>query len=67
MNIFIIDLDKKKSYIKSDETFPNFPSKLTSALEKDIKSFRIENKNVENYITKKTMKMIIIIVLIISF
>ena len=52
MNIFIIDLDKKKSYIKSDETFPNFPSKLTSALEKDIKSleskFKKENEPKNN-------------------
>jgi len=44
MNIFIIDLDKKKSYIKSDETFPNFPSRLTSTLEKDIKNLDYKYK-----------------------
>jgi hypothetical protein len=44
MNIFIIDLDKKKSYIKSDEVFPNFPSKLLSTLEKDLKNLDTKYK-----------------------
>ena len=44
MNIFIIDLDKKKSYIKSDEAFPNFPSKLLSTLEKDLKNLDTKYK-----------------------
>ena len=44
MSIFIIDLDKKKSYVLSDETFPNFPSKLLSTLEKDIKNLESKLK-----------------------
>jgi len=42
MSIFIIDLDKNEKYIFSDEEFPNFPSKILSTLEKDIKN--LENK-----------------------
>jgi hypothetical protein len=38
MNIFIVDLDSKNSFLKSDEKFPNFPSKILSTLEKDIKN-----------------------------
>ena len=56
MNIFIIDLDKKKFYIKSDETFPNFPSKLSSALDKEIKNlesrYKKENKQKINEFNK---------------
>ena len=46
MNIFVIDLEKKKSYLISTEKFPNFPSKILSTLEKDIKS--LENKESKN-------------------
>ena len=47
MNIFIIDLDKKKSYLLSDEEFPNFPSKMLSTLEKDIKNLESKFKKDE--------------------
>ena len=51
MNIFIIDLDKKKSYLFSDEEFPNFPSKILSTLEKDIKSLesKFKKDDLSNY------------------
>ena len=43
MNIFMVDLDNKNnSKLISEEEFPNFPSKLTSNLEKEIKN--LENK-----------------------
>ena len=38
MNILIIDLDKKKTELKADEEFPDFPSKIINNLEKEIKS-----------------------------
>ena len=37
MNIFIVNLDEKKSELISDEEFPNFPPKMLSTLDKDIK------------------------------
>ena len=43
MNIFMVDLDHLDQYkLISSEEFPNFPSKLTSNLEKEIKN--LENK-----------------------
>ena len=48
MNIFIIDLDKKKSQLLTDEDFPNFPSKILSTLEKDIKSLESKYKKDES-------------------
>ena len=44
MNILIIDLDNKKSYLLTDENFPNFPSKILSTLEKDIKNLESKFK-----------------------
>ena len=44
MNVFIIDLDKKKSHLITDEQFPNFPSKILSTLERDIKSLEAKFK-----------------------
>ena len=55
MNIFIIDLERKKSHLISNEKFPNFPSKILNTLEKDIKS--LESK--ENKIKKKNDNSII--------
>ena len=47
MNIFMVDLDNSENFkLISNEEFPNFPSKLTSNLEKEI-------KNLENYRKKK--------------
>ena len=37
MSILVIDLDNKTSQLLSDETFPNFPSKTLTNIEKDIK------------------------------
>jgi len=37
MNIFIIDLDKKRTELITDEEFPNFPSKIVANLEREIK------------------------------
>ena len=42
MNIFIVNLDEKKSYLISDEEFPNFPPKMLYSLDRDIKN--LENK-----------------------
>ena len=38
MEIFVIDLDKKKSFELFYETFPNFPKKLVEGLEKEIRA-----------------------------
>ena len=54
MNIYIIDLDKKKTRLFTDEEFPKFPVKLTSALEKDIKNLETKYKGKDfhdNYLT----------------
>ena len=48
MNIFIIDLDKRKTELISDEEFPNFPSKIVNTLEKEIKSLEQEFKQKSN-------------------
>ena len=52
MNIFIIDLDKKRTELITDEEFPNFPSKIVANLEKEIKlleqKFKSNNNNVNN-------------------
>ena len=37
MSILVIDLDNKTCQLLSDETFPNFPSKTLTNIEKDIK------------------------------
>ena len=44
MNIFVVDLDKKTSQLISDEEFPNFPSKILSSLEKEIKNLESKFK-----------------------
>jgi hypothetical protein len=44
INIFIVDLDNKKSYLKSSEKFPNFPAKILSALEKEVKNLEYKYK-----------------------
>ena len=50
MNVFIVDLDKqdgqKNYHLFSDEEFPDFPSKLVSNLEKEIKS--LESNTIQN-------------------
>ena len=38
MTIFIIDLDKKKTELITDEEFPNFPLKMVATLEKAVKA-----------------------------
>ena len=38
MSILVIDLDNKTSQLLSDETFPNFPSKTLTNIEKDIQN-----------------------------
>ena len=49
MNIFIIDLDKKRTELITDEEFPNFPSKIVANLEREIKlleqKFKSGNSN----------------------
>ena len=46
MNILLVDLDNKNVFkLISAETFPNLPSKLTSNLEKEIKSLDNKYKN----------------------
>ena len=52
MNIFIIDLDKKRTNLISDEEFPNFPSKIVSNLEKEIKSLEQKFKGHNSQINK---------------
>ena len=47
MNILIIDLDKKRTELITDEEFPDFPSKIVGVLEKEIKL--IEQKFKVNY------------------
>ena len=37
MNIFIIDLDRKRTSLLSDEEFPDFPKKIVENLEREIK------------------------------
>ena len=37
MNIYIIDIDNRDSYLISDEEFPEFPNKYVQNLEKEIK------------------------------
>ena len=44
MNVYIIDLDKKENKLFTDEEFPKFPTKLSSALEKDIKNLETKYK-----------------------
>ena len=50
MNVFIVDLDKQDGqnnyHLFSDEEFPDFPSKLVSNLEKEIKS--LESNTIQN-------------------
>ena len=54
MNIFIIDLDRRKTELISEEEFPNFPSKLINNLEKEIKMLEqkfkshAHNNNINN-------------------
>ena len=52
MNVFIVDLDKKdteKNYeLFSDEEFPDFPNKLLSNLEKELKSLDSNDNNDNN-------------------
>ena len=52
MNVFIVDLDKKdteKNYeLFSDEEFPEFPNKLLSNLEKELKSLDLNDNNDNN-------------------
>ena len=53
MNVFIVDLDKKddekKNYeLFSDEEFPEFPNKLVSNLEKELKSLDSNDNNDNN-------------------
>ena len=55
MNIFMVDLDNKDKYLLiTNETFPNFPSRLTSNLEKEIKNLenRFKKDNSENSLEK---------------
>jgi len=52
MNIFIIDLDKKRTNLISDEEFPNFPSKIVSNLEKEIKMLEQKFKGHNSQINK---------------
>ena len=47
MNILIIDLDRKKTELITDEVFPDFPTKIINNLEKEIKS--LEHKFKENF------------------
>ena len=57
MNIYIVDLDQKNSSLKSDEKFPNFPSKIFSTLEKDIKNLEGKyKKDNDSSITKEFNK-----------
>ena len=57
MNIYIVDLDQKNSSLKSDEKFPNFPSKILSTLEKDIKNLEGKyKKDNDSSITKEFNK-----------
>ena len=54
MTIFIIDLDRKKTELKTDEDFPDFPTKLINNLEKEIKLLEqkfkshLQNNNTNN-------------------
>ena len=55
MNIFIIDLDRKRTELISDEEFPNFPSKIVANLEKEVKSLEQKFKgNLRNTNTSTT-------------
>ena len=45
MTIFIIDLDKKRTELITDEEFPNFPAKIVSNLEKEIKVLEQKSKS----------------------
>ena len=44
-DLLVVDLDKNKSELLSEETFPEFPSKLINNLIKDIKSIKKNYKN----------------------
>ena len=49
MNILMVDLDNKNNFnLITNEDFPNFPSKLTSNLEKEIKNLENKYKNYQN-------------------
>ena len=53
MNIFIIDLDRRKTELISDEEFPNFPVKIAANLEKEVKALELKfkgnaNNNINN-------------------
>ena len=55
MNIFMVDLDNKDKYfLITNETFPNFPARLTSNLEKEIKNLenRFKKESSENSLEK---------------
>ena len=47
IDLLVVDLDKNKSELLSEETFPEFPSKLINNLIKDIKSIKKNYKNEE--------------------
>ena len=55
MDILLVDLDNKEKFkLISDENFPNFPSKLTSNLEKEIKN--LENKFKKENLTEEKIE-----------
>ena len=41
LNVLAVDLDNNKYHLFSDEEFPDFPSKLVSNLEKEIKALEV--------------------------
>ena len=51
MNVLVVDLDKKDGknyYLFTDEEFPEFPNKLMTTLEKEIKSIENSSNNIIN-------------------
>ena len=57
MNVFVVDLGKREEqnyHLFTDEEFPDFPSKLLSNLEKEIKSLEsnTNNNNINDIINK---------------
>ena len=61
MNVFVVDLDKqdgqKNYYLFTDEEFPEFPNKLVTNLEKEIKSLEsTSNTNNDNTNKEKAIR-----------
>ena len=60
LNVLAVDLDNNKYHLFSDEEFPDFPNKLITNLEKDIKALElIFVSDDDSKSTKKTDKDII--------